>query len=100
MSVGQLIVYLVVALLCGLVGQMLAGRSVGGFIVSTVVGLIGALLGGYIAQEIGAPEPFPVHVGGKEIPIIWAIIGAALVTLVVSVVQRGWPPRRRAAPQP
>lgn len=88
MSIGEVIVYLVVALLCGLVGQMLAGRSVGGLLVSTVVGLVGALLGGYIAREVGAPEPFPVSVGGRSIPIIWAIIGAALVTLVVVAVQR------------
>lgn len=88
MSLGEIIVYLVIALLCGLVGQMLAGRSVGGYAVSTVVGLVGALLGGYIAREVGAPEPFAVAVGGRTIPIVWAIIGAALVTLVVVGVQR------------
>lgn len=90
MSVGEAIVYLVIALLCGLVGQMLAARSVGGYIVSTVVGLVGALLGGYIARAVGAPEPFPIAVGGRTIPIIWAIIGAALVTFVVAGVQGGW----------
>jgi len=88
MSVGELIVYLVIALLCGLVGQMLAGRSVGGYIVSTVLGLLGALLGGFVARSIDAPEPFPVHVGGRTIPIVWAIVGAALVTLVVAGAQR------------
>jgi uncharacterized membrane protein YeaQ/YmgE (transglycosylase-associated protein family) len=97
MSIGEIIVYLVIALLCGLVGQMLAGRSVGGYIVSTVVGLVGALLGGYIARSVGAPEPFPVSVGGRSIPIIWAIIGAALVTFVVGGIQRGWGSRRSAA---
>lgn len=88
MSIGELIVYLVVALLCGLIGQMVAGRSVGGYVVSTVVGLIGALLGGYLARAVGAPEPFPVVVGGRAIPIVWAIIGAALVTFVVAQGQR------------
>lgn len=88
MSLGQVIVYLVIALLCGLVGQMLAGRSVGGYLVSIVVGLVGAMLGAHIAGSIGAPEPFLVSVGGKEIPVIWAIIGAALVTLCVAGVQR------------
>jgi uncharacterized membrane protein YeaQ/YmgE (transglycosylase-associated protein family) len=89
MSIGEGIVYLVIALLCGLVGQMVAGRSVGGYLVSTVVGLVGALLGAYIARSIGAPEPFPVEVGGRSIPIIWAIIGAAVVTVVVASIQRG-----------
>lgn len=90
MSVGEIIVYLVIALLCGLVGQMLAGRSVGGYIVSTVVGLVGALLGSYIARSIGAPEPFPVNIGGRTIPIIWAILGATLVVFIVAGLQRGW----------
>ncbi len=88
MSLGQIIVYLVIALLCGLVGQMLAGRSIGGFLVTTVVGLIGAILGAYIAHSIDAPEPFPVTVGGRTIPILWAIIGAALISVVVAAVQR------------
>lgn len=88
MSVGQVIVYLVIALLCGLVGQMLAGRSVGGYLVSIVIGLVGAMLGAAIADSVDAPEPFPVRVGGKEIPIIWAIIGAALVTGCVAGFQR------------
>ena len=88
MNVGELIVYLVLALLCGLVGQMLAGRSVGGYLVATVVGLAGALLGAYIAKSIGAPEPLAVSVGGKTIYLLWAVIGAALVTIVVSIIQR------------
>ena len=89
MSVGELIVYLVIALLCGLVGQMVAGRSVGGYAVTTVVGLVGALLGGYLARSIGAPEPLPLSIGGRTIPILWAIIGAALVTFLVASLQRG-----------
>jgi uncharacterized membrane protein YeaQ/YmgE (transglycosylase-associated protein family) len=88
MSLGEIIVYLVVGLLCGLVGQALVGRSVGGYVVSTVVGVIGALLGGSIARSLGAPEPFRVSIGGQSIPIIWTIIGAALVTFVVAGIQR------------
>jgi uncharacterized membrane protein YeaQ/YmgE (transglycosylase-associated protein family) len=88
MSPGQIIVYVVIAVLCGAVGQLLAGRSVGGFLVSLVVGLLGSLLGGYLARILHAPEPFRVAVGGRSIPVLWAIVGAALVTLVVSLLQR------------
>lgn len=89
MNLGEVIVYLVIALLCGVGGQMLAGRSIGGYVVATVVGVIGAVLGAFLARSIGAPEPFPVTVGGERLPILWAIIGAALVTLVIAYVQRG-----------
>lgn len=89
MTIGQLIVYLIVALLCGIVGQMLVGRSVGGWVVSTVVGLLGAILGTVIAAALGAPEPLAVTIGGRTTPILWTIVGAALVTLVVAHFQRG-----------
>ena len=84
MSVEELVVYLIVALLCGLLGQAIAGRSLGGFIVSTVVGLIGAMLGKAIAHALGIPEPFTISVGGRSIPILWSIVGAALLTVVIS----------------
>jgi uncharacterized membrane protein YeaQ/YmgE (transglycosylase-associated protein family) len=88
MSVGEIVVYLVVALLCGLLGQMVAGRSLGGYVVSTIVGLIGAVIGRLIGQGLGAPEPFTISVGGKSIPVLWAIIGATLVTLLVCAMRR------------
>ena len=88
MSLGEIVVYLVVALLCGLLGQMVAGRSLGGCVVSTIVGMIGAVVGRLIAQGLGAPEPFTISVGGKSIPLLWSIIGATLVTLLVSVLRR------------
>jgi uncharacterized membrane protein YeaQ/YmgE (transglycosylase-associated protein family) len=88
MSVGQVVVYVVIAVLCGAVGQLLVGRSVGGFVVSFVVGVLGSLVGGYLARVLRVPDPFRVAVGGKSIPVLWAIVGASLVTLVVALMQR------------
>jgi uncharacterized membrane protein YeaQ/YmgE (transglycosylase-associated protein family) len=88
MTAGQIIVYLVVALICGLLGQLLAGRSIGGFIMSTLLGVIGAVIGRAVAAAIHAPEPLVISFGGESIPVVWAVIGAALFTLVVSLFQR------------
>jgi uncharacterized membrane protein YeaQ/YmgE (transglycosylase-associated protein family) len=88
MSIGQVILYVVIAVLCGFAGQRLAGRSVGGFVVSLVVGLTGSMLGSYLAAWLRAPEPLRLRVGDQSIPFLWAIIGATLVTLAVSLVQR------------
>jgi uncharacterized membrane protein YeaQ/YmgE (transglycosylase-associated protein family) len=76
-------------MLCGVVGQAIAGRSLGGCVVSTVVGLIGAVLGALIARSLGAPEPFSIVVGDKGIPLLWTIVGASLVTFIVSYMRRG-----------
>ncbi len=88
MSLGELIIYLVVAMVCGVIGQALAGRSLGGCVISTIVGLLGAWLGSVVARSIGAPEPFAVVIGDRAIPILWSVVGAALVTFVVSHLRR------------
>jgi uncharacterized membrane protein YeaQ/YmgE (transglycosylase-associated protein family) len=93
MSLGHWIVYLVIALICSLVAQSLVNRSIGGLAVSTLVGLGGAFLGAYLARLLRAPEPLLLHVGGRSIPILWTIVGAALVTLVLSMIQRSAAPR-------
>jgi uncharacterized membrane protein YeaQ/YmgE (transglycosylase-associated protein family) len=88
MSLGQVIVYLFIAIVCGLIGQRIAGRALGGFVVSLVVGIAGSLLGGDLAARLHAPEPLRVHVGDQSIPILWAIIGATLVTFAVALIRR------------
>lgn len=89
MSIGQILVCLVLAFLCGLLAQAIAGRSLGGFIVSTLIGLIGAVVGRLIAQALKAPEPLVIGVGGESIPVLWSIIGATLTTLLVVYMRGG-----------
>jgi len=73
----SLLVFLLIAAICGAIGNALAGgRS--GLLMSTVIGLIGALLGPWLAQQLHLPEPFLVRVGGHPFPILWSIIGSAL----------------------
>ena len=45
MSIVDLLILLVVAAVCGAVGQRIAGFSRGGCLITIVVGYIGALLG-------------------------------------------------------
>jgi uncharacterized membrane protein YeaQ/YmgE (transglycosylase-associated protein family) len=87
-TIGEILVYLLVAFLCGLAGQLLAGSTLGGKVVSTLVGLAGAVVGGALARAIDAPEPFSVIVGGHEFPLLWSIVGAAIVTFGVAYMRR------------
>lgn len=83
------LVLLLISAIAGALGQAIAGYSLGGCLVSSAVGLIGALLGGWLAGELGLPEMFVVQIGEWPFPVIWAIIGATLFTLVVGLISRG-----------
>jgi uncharacterized membrane protein YeaQ/YmgE (transglycosylase-associated protein family) len=94
MSLLELLLLLLVAGLCGAIGQAIAGTS-RGFIVSIAVGFVGALLGTWIARAIGLPELFAVQLGGTTFPIVWSIIGSALFVAVVALISGRTYPRRR-----
>lgn len=88
MDLMSLLILLLVAGICGAIGQAIAGYSRGGCLVSIALGFIGALLGLYLAGALGLPELFAVNIGGKSFPIIWSIIGAALFVAVLSLFTR------------
>lgn len=91
MTLLGFLVLLLIAAVAGAIGQAIAGYSLGGCLVSSAVGLIGALLGGWLAGALGLPELFIVQVGTWPFPVVWAIIGATLFTLVVGLLSRGRP---------
>jgi uncharacterized membrane protein YeaQ/YmgE (transglycosylase-associated protein family) len=91
MTLLGLLVLLLIAAIAGAIGQAIAGYSLGGCLVSAAVGLIGALLGGWLAGATGLPEFFVIQIGGWAFPVIWAIIGATIFSLVVGMLSR---PRR------
>lgn len=88
MSLLGLLILLIIAAICGSVGQSLAGYNLGGCLVSIVVGFIGAYLGVWLADELGLPRIFEITIEGRPFPIIWAVIGSALFTLVVALIRR------------
>lgn len=95
MSITELLVLLLIAAICGAVGQSLAGYNVGGCLVSIVVGFIGAYIGMWMAGKFGLPEIFAINIGGKTFPIIWAIIGSAVFTLIIALIRRATTGRGR-----
>ena len=89
------LILLLVAAICGALGQAIAGYSTGGLLVAIGVGLVGALLGSWLATQLGLPELFTINVDGKPFPIIWSIIGATLFAVLISFLRS--PRRRRRA---
>jgi len=95
MTILELLILLVIAAICGAIGQAIAGYSLGGMVITTVVGFIGALLGTWMARAVHMPELLMINVGGEQFPIVWAIIGSAVFTAIVALFTRR--PRRTYA---
>jgi uncharacterized membrane protein YeaQ/YmgE (transglycosylase-associated protein family) len=89
MSIWDFVILLIIAAVCGAVGQALAGYSVGGCVTSTLVGFVGAVIGTWIAGSLGLPEIFAINVAGRAFPIVWSVIGSALFVAMLSLLTRG-----------
>jgi uncharacterized membrane protein YeaQ/YmgE (transglycosylase-associated protein family) len=86
----DLLILLVVAAICGFIGQAISGYRRGGLLVAIALGFIGALLGTWMARGVGLPELFALQIGDTVFPIIWSIIGAALFMVVIGLLTGGW----------
>jgi uncharacterized membrane protein YeaQ/YmgE (transglycosylase-associated protein family) len=88
MTILDLIVLLIIAGLCGALGQAITGFSRGGCLVSIALGFVGAVLGMWLARQLGLPELFSVQIGTTNFPIVWSIIGSALFVAVIALLTR------------
>lgn len=88
MSLISFIILLVIAAVCGMVGQAIAGYSLGGWVISTIIGFIGAYVGVWLARQFGLPVFFSLDVGGESFPVIWSIIGSALLAAIFGLLSR------------
>ncbi len=88
MTIIQFLLLLVVAAICGAIGQSLAGYSLGGCLVSAVVGFVGAFLGLWLARELRLPEVLTVNIGGEAFPVLWSIVGSAVLALALGMLTR------------
>lgn len=106
MSLIELILFLLVAGVCGLIAEMVVGFSPGGFIASIAIGLVGAYLGSWLAGQLGLPpvlstDSIVPETGGANLiaidfrfDIVWSILGAIVLLFIISLVRR---PRQRVA---
>ena len=89
MGLLGILILLIIAGICGALGQTIAGYSHGGCLASIVLGFIGALFGVWIADALSLPKLFVIDVRGQtSFPIIWSIIGAAIFVAFIGLLTR------------
>ncbi len=79
---------LLVAGVCGALGQAISGFSRGGCLVSIALGFVGAVIGMWLTRAAGLPELFSVRIGTTNFPIVWSIIGSALFVAIIALLTR------------
>ena len=88
MTLIGFLVLLLIAAICGGIGQSLAGYNLGGCLVSIIVGFIGAYIGLWVAAKMQLPHFFEITIDGKSFPVVWAVIGSVIFTLVMALLRR------------
>ena len=88
MTLFDVLILLLIAGLCGALGQAITGFSRGGCLVSIALGFVGALLGMWLARQMGLPELFAIQIGTTSFPIVWSIIGSALFVAIIALISR------------
>ena len=87
MTILEFILLLIVAAIVGTIGQAIVGFKRGGCFLAAVVGFIGALIGVWLARNLGLPELLTVNVGGTAFPIIWSIVGSAILVATLRLLR-------------
>ncbi len=88
MTLIDFLILLLIAGVCGSIGQAIAGYTRGGCLASIALGFIGAIIGVWVARNLGLPELFAIRLGDNNFPVIWSILGAALFVAVISLFAR------------
>jgi uncharacterized membrane protein YeaQ/YmgE (transglycosylase-associated protein family) len=91
MTPVDFLLLLLIAGVCGAIGQAITGFTRGGCLVAIGVGFVGALIGTWLARAMALPASFVLSFGGTEFPVVWSILGSALFVAVISLIARGRP---------
>lgn len=91
MTLLEFILLVIIAAVAGAIGQVIAGYSLGGCVVSAIVGFVGAFIGVWVARQFGLPTFLNLTIGSENFPLIWSIIGSAILSAILGLLfRRRW----------
>ena len=85
----DILTWLIVGLVAGVLASMVMGGTGYGIIGDIIIGIVGAFVGGWLFSKLGVSTPF----GGLAGTIFTAFIGAIVLLFVLRLIRGG---RRRA----
>ncbi len=88
MSLIEFGLTVLVAAVCGLLGQFLTGYSRGGCPMAFLAGFAGAFAGPWAAARLEWQEPFILPVGPVEYPLITSAAGALVLVVLANLATR------------
>jgi uncharacterized membrane protein YeaQ/YmgE (transglycosylase-associated protein family) len=88
MTLTGLLLLLLIAGVVGALGQTISGYSFGGCLMSIIVGFVGAYVGIWLAGQLGLPEVFSITIEGESFPIVWGVVGSAILSLILGLFTR------------
>ncbi len=88
-SLTQLLVWLVVALVSGGIAEVVFGYSHVGLLSATVLGMFGALLGSWASDRLGLPSLLTLSLFGIQVDLVWCTLGSiAVIAFLQSIRAR------------
>jgi len=88
MTLVGLVLLILIGAVCGAIAEGLVGAHLGGAFTAVAIGFLGAVLGTWLAVQLRLPSLLVVIVDCQHIEIAWAILGAVLIVLLLSLIRR------------
>ena len=79
MQFADFVIVALVAIFCGSFAQLTSGYSRGGWVVNLGIAFCGAVAGTVLSRSLNAPEIYSIRYRMLDFPIIYAVVGAALL---------------------
>jgi uncharacterized membrane protein YeaQ/YmgE (transglycosylase-associated protein family) len=76
MTLTDLLLVMLVAIVCGSIAQLTSSFSRGGWIVNLGFAFFGAVAGVFVSRYFNFPELYNLKMGDVDFPIVYSILGA------------------------
>jgi uncharacterized membrane protein YeaQ/YmgE (transglycosylase-associated protein family) len=82
----EVVGFLVLGAICAALAQALAGFSRAGYFAALIAGFFGAWCATWLSEFFDWPGILVITINRESFPLVWAVIGALLMSLAMSLL--------------